>query len=331
MKNELSILSMGGGQDSACMGHMAIHDAEFRRKYAPGKLLVVMAATGDEHRATPEMAPHLSRMNSMMTDEYVRDYLAPMFASAGIEFVHLTAEMGFHGNNWHTLQERYDSNSSCGSKAFPKVCTDRLKIDPLYKFVADWVARNYGSQYGLSNKRGLVQFAADFGKINVLIGIAAKEEKRIGDLHAKKKVKNAATGQWEETNEYVAPLWRRQATNVLYPLVEMGLDRQGCQDKIRELGGIVPFPSNCRRCPFMNEIELLWLYTFDREAYTDWVRQEANKLAANAALGVRNLAVWGQKTIPQMLATAQAKYGHLTEEQLFLHKFSHGHCVGSKY
>lgn len=146
-----------------------------------------------------------------------------------------------------------------------------------------------------------------------MIGIAKGEEKRVADP-AKETL-----------------VWKREAIEVVYPLINMGYGRQECQDYIRSLGHTVPMPSNCRRCPFMSEQELLWLYRFNSEVYHDWVRQEQVKLDANTHMGDRNLGVWGKKTLPEVLLKAQEKYGHWSNEQLHDYKMSHGHCVASKY
>jgi hypothetical protein len=81
----------------------------------------------------------------------------------------------------------------------------------------------------------------------------------------------------------------------------------------------------------MNEVELLWLYRFHRTDYLDWVGIEAEKLAANAHKGEKNLGVWGTKTLPEVLAEAMRKHGHMTDKELHDYKFSHGHSVKSCY
>lgn len=79
-QQQLTVLSYGGGQDSSALLEMYLDDTDgFRAKYAPGDFLVVMADTGDEYPSTVE---HVRR-----TKERCK--------AAGVEFVHITANMGF--------------------------------------------------------------------------------------------------------------------------------------------------------------------------------------------------------------------------------------------
>lgn len=230
----------------------------------------------------------------------------------GIEFVHITPDLGYHGTNWQTLRGFYRAMGTCGSKAFPKTCTDRLKLVPIYKFLEDWLENNYdGVKAG--KKKGYIEFARRHGKIRIIVGIAKGEERRLADPA-------------QEPN-----LWKRYSIEMSYPLVELGLDRAGCQAYMRGVGLPCPPPSNCILCPFMSEIELLWLYRFMHEDYLDWSRIEAVKLEKNKHMGEKNFGVWGKKTLPQKMVEVLAKYGSMTDDQLHEHKMSHGHCVASKY
>lgn len=82
--------------------------------------------------------------------------------------------------------------------------------------------------------------------------------------------------------------------------------------------------------PFLSEQELVWLYRRYQADYEEWVAIEAAKLEKHRHLGDRNLGVWGNKTLPEVLEQALAKYGHMTDEELDDYKFNHG-CVMSKY
>lgn len=306
---ELSVLCYGAGQDSSCLLYLYALSAEFRAKYAPNRFLVVLAETGDEHPATYE---HIA-------------FTKVFCLQHGIEFVHITPDMGFHGTNWGSLREFYNTKGTCGSKAFPKTCTSRLKLDPIYKFIENWLGQNYGVNVG--KKKGYVEFARKFGRINMLVGIAKGEERRMAN-------------PVEETN-----LWKRHSIEMSYPLVDLGLDRAGCQKYIKSVDLPLCPPSNCKICPFLSEIELLWLFRFLPEDYADFVRIEAVKLAKNRHMEAvevtdkkgkvtiqnKNFGVWGRKTLPQKMEEVIAKYGHMTDDQLHDYKMSHGHCVASKY
>lgn len=307
---ELTILFWGGGQDSTCLLYKYVLDPEFRQQYAPNRFLVVMAETGDEH---PETAAHLS-------------FTKKFCAEHAIEFVHVTPEMGYHGQNWQSLRGFYNAKGCCGSKSFPKSCTFQLKLSPLFKFIEVWIEQNYGMTAG--SKKGYVNFARKYGKIRFIVGIAKGEERRQADP-AK-----------------VTEFWKRYSIEMSYPLIPLGLDRAGCQAYMRSVNLPVPPPSNCILCPFMGEIELLWLWKFMRPDYDDWVRIEAVKIERNRHMDAvevvdkktgkvkivnKNHGVWPGKTLTKVLKIAQEKYGHLSDDYLQDYKNSHGHCVMSSY
>ena len=132
----LTVLSYGSGQDSTAMLYMYAYDKAFRDRYAPGEFLVIHSDTGDEHPATYEHT------------EYIKWFC---FMN-GIEFVHLTPNMGFHSPSWPSLRSFYYRTSTVGSKAFRKTCTDQLKIGPIYRFLEKWIGEHYGTT--VSRKKG---------------------------------------------------------------------------------------------------------------------------------------------------------------------------------
>jgi len=297
---DLAVLSFGAGQDSTALLHLYIRDPEFRARYAPGDFVVVQSDPGNEHNETYE---HTRNMRALC-DRH------------GVEFWFLTRDLGFHSDKWPGLVEFYKRTNTCGSKAFRKVCTDKLKLSPIYKWLSQWVAKGYGMpDYGhpYKGKTPLVEFAERYGKIQMLIGIGADEGKRVGG------------------NEDKLPKWQRLSVKKVYPLIDMGMDRAKCQEYLRGIGEIIPLPSNCKICPFLSEQELLWLYRFCPDDYYEWVGIEAAKLKANEHMGNKNLTVWGKKTLPEVLVQAQEKYGHWSESRLMEYKYSHGHCLMSKY
>ena len=293
----LTVLSYGAGQDSWAILCKLAFDKTFRAKYAPDQLVVVCADTRNEHAETYE---HI-------------EYTKAFCAENGIEFVHLTKEMGFHTEAWIGLEEFYASHNAIGSKAFPKTCTDNLKVQPIYRWLNKWVNERFFPENDLSlRKQALYAFTARFGKIKVLIGIAKGEERRIA---------NAATGT----------KWMDENIDRVYPLVEEGLDRQGCQDAVISYGQPVPPPSNCVMCPFKDEIEVLWTANNYPQEFDRWVELEANKLRANEHKGKDNHAVFRARTLRQVLADARVKYADWTAERINEYRFSHGHCVASAY
>ena len=302
----LTILSYGGGQDSTAILYKLIHNPIFRLEYAPEDLIVVMADTGNEHEET---YGYVEIAKKICFDH-------------DIPFIFLK---GYATGDWKEgLISFYEAKSTVGSKAFRKTCTMRLKINPIYNWLDAYLHEYYGTTVS-GNKKAIRQFALNHGKIDVLIGIAKGEESRAG------------------TNEESKQRWMREAINKRYPLIDIGYDRQACQDYISGLGYAIPMPSNCILCPFMSKQELLYLYRVHPEWYYKWVKLEQNKIdkfglpedksktrKQNGELG-DNLGVWGKKLLPEILKEAEEEFGHMTADQLFEYKMSHGHCVKSKY
>lgn len=291
-----TFLSYGGGQDSTAILFRIIYDEEFRKKYVRGRLLVGMAETGNEHASTYKYLDYIQALCEMVDIEFIR---IPLSYAAG---------------NWQKgLIGFYKAKNAVGSKAFPKTCTDQLKIRPIYRFLEEYIHHRFQTQkYG--RKAAFYEYTKEFGKVRVLLGIAKGEEKRASE--------NGSSGQ----------LWFDRCVDKMYPLLDMGMDRQACQDYIKQCGGVVPMPSNCILCPFMSLQELLYLYRYEHRWYCKWVELEQNKFEANQHKGDKNLGVWGStKTLEDMLIVADEKHGHMTKDDLIDYKMSHGHCVMSKY
>ncbi len=297
---ELTVLSLGGGQDSTELLYRLVFDDGFRARYAPRKLVVVFADTMDEHAET---YAHL-------------DYLQDMCRKFGIEMVRLTPDKGYHGSgSWaRGLVEFYRASRTVGSKCFKKSCTDNLKIKPIYRYLADRLAREYGfaREGQWRGKQPLVEFAKRFGRVRVLIGFAKGEEGRVADAAS-------------------LPAWLRHTVARVFPLIELGLDRAACVAAMQSRGLPVPPPSLCQRCPYKSEIELLWTARALPAVYADWVELEAAKLAKFAHKGKDNYGVFGRRPLPVVLADAEVKYAHMTPQEIEAHRMSHGHCVASAY
>lgn len=303
---KLTLLSYGGGQDSTAILYRLIYDPEFRKKYAPDDLVVVMADTCNEHHETYEQVKHAEWLCEQHKIPFIflQEYATGDWKKGLIAF--------------------YEAKSTVGSKAFRKTCTMRLKINPIYNWLDEYLHERYGTSVS-GKKKAIRQFALEHGKIDVIIGIAKGEEKRAG------------------TNEESKDRWMREAINKVYPLIEIGWGRKECQEYIALTGHDIPLPSNCILCPFMSKQELLYLYRVMPEWYYKWVQLEENKikkfmhegdrtktLKGNGELG-DNLGVWGKKLLPEILKEAQEEHGHMTDEELHEYKMSHGHCVKSKY
>lgn len=315
---ELSVLSYGLGQDSHAILLKLIYDREFRQKYAPNRLLVVTAETGDEH---------------VQTYQTLEESKA-LCKKHRIEYVHITNDMGFHSQKWPDLRSFYNRTKTVGSKSYPKTCTAKLKISPIYQYLESFLGTTYGVKVG--KKKGYGEFAAKYGKIRVMVGLATGEEKRMVN-----------------PDEIVKDAWKRNAVTTVYPLADIGYNREACQKYIQSVGHAVPIPSNCILCPFMSEQELVWMSRFLPADLEDWIRIERNKIENNRHMDSvpdkdkngnakldkngnpkmvnKNYGVWGVKLLPEVLEGALAKYGHLSDDDLWQYKMSHGHCVSSTW
>lgn len=308
---QLTVLSYGGGQDSTTILFKIIYDKEFRAKFAPNDLLVLMADTGNEHD---------------FTYQYINDVIIPLCKEHKIDFEFITNDMGYHLEGWKSLTHKWKvgNRPTIGSLAYPKSCTHQLKLQPQYKYVEQWLPKKYPHIIDKNQKKNYTQFALQYGKINWLVGIAKGEEKRVADAS-------------KETNK-----WKRESVNVVYPLIEIGYDRQACQDYIREIGKPIPMPSNCMFCPFgSNGMELLYMYYTYPDRFYEWVELEQNKLDAWGDAS-KNVGVSGRihkngdkkggaVTLLDLLEEAKSKYPNVTLNELNEYKWSHGHCVTSTY
>jgi 3'-phosphoadenosine 5'-phosphosulfate sulfotransferase (PAPS reductase)/FAD synthetase len=306
--SDLAVLSMGLGQDSHTILFKIVHDPEFRARYAPHKLLVLFADTGNEH-------PH--------TYQYMNEVTIPFCKKHNIEFVSITNDMGYHGNTWQSLTGQWESgNPTIGSVAYPKTCTHNLKLIPQYRFVEEYIAKNYPEIVNNNRKKGYVQFAKYYGKIRWLVGIAKGEESRVADAEAE------------------TALWKKQAVVVEYPLIDIGFDRTSCQKYINSLNYPLPMPSNCMFCPYGSAgLELLWMYHNYPDRFDEWVALEQKKLDAHPDVE-KNLGVSGRLhksgerkgtavTLLDALEEAKIKFPNATLEDLQDYKWSHGHCMSS--
>ena len=306
---KLTVLSMGLGQDSTALLYKYAYDTEFRKHYAPNDFLVIFSDTGNEFDETYRHLEHVKAFCKLQD----------------IEFVHLTADMGYHSGDWQSLEHFYNAKSAIGSKAYPKICSQRLKIDPIYRFLEDFPAKRYRVKAG--KKKGFRQFAKESGKIRMRIGIAANEEKRMSEASDRKE------------------RWYRESIEHCYPLVDLNMNRQGCQEYIRSVGHDVPIPSNCMMCPFLSLEELEYLRRFCPEALEKWVHYESKKLekwkhldsvpvvssSGKTSIVNKNLGVWGKKYLPEVIEEAREKFSKWTDERIREYRMSHGHCVASAY
>ena len=291
---ELTVLSYGAGQDSTALLYLLGLDAEFRDLYAPQNLMVIFSDTGAEHRETyQETLPAAEQF----------------CVNQGIPFYWLKPGSRFHSKAWPSLIEYYQRTQTCGSRGFPRSCSDQLKIRPLYRCLEDYLATSYELPSG--RKKGFYEYARRFGKLRMLIGLSAEE-----------------TGRCAERSR---PLWMRRCIEFRYPLQENKATRATAQSIIRSLGYKVPSPSSCRCCPFLTLRDLLWKYRTRPDEYAELLHFETIKRARFHHLGSKNYGVFGPLTLPEALAKAELLFGHLSNQDLNSARLTEGHAVTSKY
>lgn len=303
----LTVLSFGGGQDSTAILYQMLYNRAFRNTYAPAALVVVMAATGNEH---PDTDAHVEACKALC-------------ATHGVAFEHLTFDRGFHTGPWKRgLAMFYYAKRAIGSVAFPKTCSSNLKIEPVRRWLKAYCADAIGAPHLRDDHEAVATFVARYGPVRMLLGIARGEESRVAKPDRAK--------------------WVNDCIRHEYPLLDLGLDRAACQAYIASCGHAVPPPSNCIFCPFKSAHEVLWTFRRYPAHFDAWAALEARKLDAYRHLEAvldpktgrpRNLNYGVKKleTLPQVLAKAQAAIGHLTDAQLDEYRMSHGHCVNTAF
>lgn len=312
----LCVLSYGVGQESSALLMMYRYSAEFRERYVPdGRLLVIFCDTQDEHEET-----------------YAYLAEAKRFCAEGrIPFLHITGDQGYHTGHWgEGFVGQYRATNTVGSVAFPKSCSEQLKIAPFYKALEAWVAREYGLG-APKNKQAFYRYARLYGPLRVLIGFAAGEEKRV----SRATTPDASLRQRRRTatarRKTPPARWMLRCIERVYPLIELGMTRVACQEYIRAVGHTIPLPSLCRHRPFTTLRELLWRWHADRPSVEEWFELERAKLEANRHMGDKNYAVFKTMTLPVALEVAYRRYGHLSFAELDALRMREGHCVGTRF
>lgn len=311
----ITVLSFGGGQNSAALLQLALHDVSFRERFEDGDLLVVMADTGAEHPAT---------------NAYI-DEVKALCEGRAVPFLHVTPDLGFHTGSWAKgLIGQYQATSTVGSVGFRASCTDSLKIAPLYKAVEDWISREYGFPTG-RGKLALKEYVRVFGrKLRVWIGFGAEETHRLR-AHSAQLGPNGIIQKQK-------PRWFEQCIEIVYPLVELGMDRAACQQYITSVGQTIPPPSLCIWCHWKSHSEVEWMRRVMPKELRLWLALERRKrevwegrTSKKTGLRIKNLGVKGSQTLEEFVNEAREMFRDWSTEQLAEYNFSHGHVVASRH
>ena len=324
---QLTMLSFGGGQDSYAILYLLIHDQAFRKKYAPNDLLVVMSDTGNEFPYTYKAVKEAQEVCE----------------KNGVHFQFITSDQGYHTPGWMNLKDPLKKNRSIlSAQMSSQPCTPNLKITVVNKYMHDYMCELYG--FGkIRNKGGWKKYLEKFGsKARVLIGFANNEERRV-----KKSVRTHKN----------LPLWNRESIQYIYPLLEEGIDRQMAQDVIMKYHSYLVPPSNCMICFYQSDQEIVWLERNYPAQFEEWEEMEQQKykhtleeipnvsaqieietdteklevLKKKLVGMIKNYGVYGKISLREKLEMAKKKYGHMSDEQLWDYKMSHGHCIKSAY
>ena len=306
---QLTLLSFGGGQDSWAMLYKLIYDPSFKKQYAPKDLVVVMSDTGNEHPYTYKSVKEAEALCK----------------KHNIDFMFLTNDMGYHTQGWMSLKDNLIRNKTILSATMQKKsCTSALKINPLEKYMREYMCNRYGFDNS-SAPASWRLYEQKFGtKVRILIGFAKDEEVRA--IKSKKAFKKLLQ-------------YKQRHFQYVFPLIEEGWNRQSTQDIIKQYHPYLVPPSNCMICFYQSDQELIWLERNHPEEFAEWVEMESDKLERFANdPSVTNNGVYGAVTLPQKLQMAKDKkddngvrLGDYTDEQLWEYKMSHGHCVKSSF
>jgi hypothetical protein len=93
---------------------------------------------------------------------------------------------------------------------FKRCCTDNLKMQPFYRFLAFWLHENCGVPYDRQHRgRTFNTFASLHGKVNIMLGFAATEAARAEKALAGHSVEDGNVATFRKTSiEFSFPLWR---------------------------------------------------------------------------------------------------------------------------
>lgn len=293
----LTVLSFGAGQDSTAILYKILLEPKFKEKYVKGKLIVVFSDTGNEH---PETYRHVR-------------YIDGLCHKHKIEFYHLTPDMGYHTKSWSSLEIQMSRNSTIAMRG-SKICTDNLKIKPIYRFINHYIGQHLGLNINNAENGhlNLVAYGSLLGKVRMLIGIAKGEESR----------KEKADKSWPSVAD-----WMRDNVQRVYPLIDIKYGRYECQEYMRNCKFETCVPSNCMMCPYMSKQELLLLSIDHPAEFKKWVKYEKAKLL-KFKNNEKNHGVFATKaTLEEHLKEAKKKFKDWTVEQLREYRFSHGHCI----
>jgi predicted phosphoadenosine phosphosulfate sulfurtransferase len=312
-KQLITVLSFGAGQDSTTLLYMFLLVPSFFKKYVKGKLIVVFSDTCNEYPMTylhVEYCKHLCKKHGI-------EFYHLRESRIGLQSKKVEVITGFHSEAWKSLEGQMTRNRTV-AMAGSKICSVNLKISPIYRFLDAYLNTLMYPEIKNSHlgHKSIVAYGEEFGKINMIIGIAHREQSR----------KKKADQGWHKMTP-----WMRDNIKRIYPLITLRFDRAKCQEYMKQSPYRVCFPSNCMMCPYQSKKAILLLWREYPRMFRKWVKYEKGKLdhfKYKEALGEKNNGAFNTvTTLAGHLKIAKKKYGHWTTDQLREDRFSNGHCM----
>ncbi len=251
------ILSYGGGLDSFAM----LLDAQARGELPD---LCVFADVGDGDAARDGEDPG----EWPGTYRHIREVVAPLCASLGVEFVWLDSSLYPIRGSRSLFAYFEDKHLIPGRQS--RLCTSAAKVER----IADFIERRFPGQ-----------------AVEVWVGFEAGEEKRAeNDPHAAGRKSDRSL----RTNRF--------------PLVERGLCRCRCEAIVRAAGYAIPRKSACVYCPFSTRGDFQTLQRELPAAFARVEALEDNCRTSKAGKTMRFGYEKGDGTDPALAAWASKPY-----------------------
>ncbi|MHB8461859.1 MAG: hypothetical protein ACYDA1_04370, partial [Vulcanimicrobiaceae bacterium] len=137
----------------------------------------------------------------------------------------------------------------------------------------------------------------------------------------------------------VPPPWFALNVKSIYPLIDLGMKREDCQQYNAAFAMAVP-PSNCKFCHHKTDEEILWTSMKYPDDFETWATLEQEKIEhwkTRTPAGKNNSGVRSQESLREvatrMYATLRPKFPSDMDLLDYLEnfRFTRGHCVSTSY
>lgn len=181
-------------------------------------------------------------------------YLEKRCESVGIPFSTVKkpglglVEASMHSEGCWAAMPLFTRNADGTVGRMKRQCTNEFKIEPCDDELRDWLV-----EMGHATEKDGRRTVKSNVYVENLYGISADEQYRAGKR---------------------GPGWQK----AVYPLIDLGMTREGCVKWLKERGLPVPLKSSCKICPYHDNPYWLWLQAehptvFEEVCqYDDWLR-----------------------------------------------------------